>query len=281
MIPMQRLAIPLAVWIGVVGILLALTDVAALDTYRALFPFEMEPVLPVHGTIITLFAAFPMVLKPNMIWMLTFRKIAVLKALFMMPAFLIFGIDIPSAIAFCAVLVMVSLAPIRYVGYPADTFQSDVKKVLFAITALYTLLVLAGNFPAETLIMSVVSVSLIFVMGARTPHSIVLSELPSGFDWRNTPDFEHPGRELCPCPRHSMMRQQPGILALCTDCMRVFTEKPDTISRSTRFKIWFFKHIIVGKFMYLKLVKSSDECYFCNSSSGGLGGKIQPPPDVH
>ena len=33
----------------------------------------------------------------------------------------------------------------------------------------------------------------------------------SGFDWKNTPAYKHPGGKDCPCPKHEYIREQINI----------------------------------------------------------------------
>ncbi len=33
----------------------------------------------------------------------------------------------------------------------------------------------------------------------------------SGFDWKNTPAYKHPGGKDCPCPKHEYIREQINV----------------------------------------------------------------------
>jgi len=110
-----------------------------------------------------------------------------------------------------------------------------------------------------------------------------------GFDWRETPSSDHPGRgKKCPCPKCEAIREKvndiknnglPIILRLCPDHFRVYQETMyDGLT-------WFEKQMS-KLFTKLKIIEvrqlaymASDLCFYCKFGSGGRSRKkIAPVP---
>lgn len=118
-----------------------------------------------------------------------------------------------------------------------------------------------------------------------------------GFDWRNTPAWEHPGGKDCPCPKHEYNRERIRVMQ---NVIRN-SEKPTKDDLKTTMKLCpehydvFFKEIlpilplknkiayrIVTKLKLFEVVKigfrQSEMCYYCKFGSGGFDKKTELPP---
>lgn len=281
MIPGHRLAIPFTVWAAGAAVLLAITDTPMLDAYRAVLPFVVEPVLPVHGALVALAVLSPYAIKPNEIWSLAFRQVAIVKAMFAIFVLAIGGWLEPYSVVVALMTALVAAAvSVRVDGWIVGSMRRQTGVSLAHLAALGCILHASYAFPDIALVAVVVMSALMSAVGVVRRREMAVAELPPGYDWRNTPDIDHPGGFMCPCPRHTRVRRSPGVIALCPDCMKVLTKPPNVTSRKLRVYLWFVRNVIINKFAYLREARDPDDCYFCSSARGGLGGRVVPPPDV-
>lgn len=281
MIPGHRLAIPCTVWAAGAAVLLAITDTPMLDAYRAALPFGVEPILPVHGAIVSLAVLAPYAIKPNELWSLTFRTIAITKAVFAVLILAVGGWLEPYGVAAALAAALVAAAvPVRTDGWISGSMRRQAGASLVYLAVFGCALYASYAFPDAALVAVVAMSALIAAVGVVRRREMVVAELPPGYDWRNTPDLDHPGGFMCPCPRHTRVRRSPGVIFLCPDCMKLLTEPPNVTSRATRVHLWVLRNVVIGKFAYLREARDPDDCYFCSSASGGLGGRVVPPPDA-
>lgn len=286
MIPGQRLAVPLAAWTAAVAVLLAFTDAALFDMYRAALPFEVQPVVPIQGTVVALLVMVPPAVGPNTLWRLMFRQIAVIRILFAALVMALGGwLDSYGVIAAFTASVAGAAMQVRLDGWNLVSHARRAGHALLALVTMCAVFWAAVDFPDAALVAALAMSAVSLAIGAASSYGLSVVALPAGYDWRNTPDEKHPGGDLCSCPHHNRRRASPGVIFLCADCMDIFTWPPDAVSRALRVKLWIMRHMIVGKFVYLRPTRDVDYCYFCSSSRGGLGRRVDaprdpPPPDV-
>ena len=281
MIPGHRIAIPFTVWAAAAAVVLAVTDTPMLDPYRAVLPFAVQPVLPVHGSIVALALLVPHMMSPYELRGLVFRGVLAVRfasALIILAAGgWLEPYGVTAALAAAAVG---AAAPIRLDGWHSGArrqFGLGVAWIASLAAALYA----SHSFP-DAALAAIVGLSLLKTAAAVARRRVRrVADLPPGYDWRNTPDRDHPGGFMCPCPRHTRVRRSPGVVALCPDCMAMLTKPPGNAPRAMRACLWFARNVIVGKFAYVRETRDPDGCFFCSSASGGLGGRVVPPPDAH
>ena len=108
------------------------------------------------------------------------------------------------------------------------------------------------------------------------------------FDWKNTPDNQHPNGKNCKCPRHDHYRERIAAckqtndvcvtLSLCAGHYKAFFEilLPES---------FFLYRILIKVILKLGLLKikqlpymGSDLCPHCKYGSGGTPREIELPP---
>lgn len=112
-----------------------------------------------------------------------------------------------------------------------------------------------------------------------------------GFDWKETPDKEHPGgRKNCKCPRHEAYKEMsktgietmniPIRLKLCPPHYKLHMETKDDLIAKESLKIRIL-YKIFARFL-VKVVEltymQSDLCFMCKFGSGGREKKTELPP---
>ena len=112
-----------------------------------------------------------------------------------------------------------------------------------------------------------------------------------GFDWKETPDKEHPGgNKKCNCPRHEAYREMsktavesmniPIRLKLCPPHFKVYHETRGDLLKKESFKIRLLVKLF-ARFL-IKVVEltymQSDLCFYCKFGSGGREKKNELPP---
>jgi hypothetical protein len=114
-----------------------------------------------------------------------------------------------------------------------------------------------------------------------------------GFDWKNTPAYQHPGGRNCPCPKHEYIREQIGVartvsksskepsnitLKFCPDHYKVYLNEVIP-SMPLKYRILTKISLKIGaiKIEQLKYMQS-DQCFYCRFGSGGHDKKNELPP---
>lgn len=176
-----------------------------------------------------------------------------------------------------AVSAVTAAAPFPVRGWRANNRDT----ALYLLTGMVLVPVSYAYLPYAVPVLSAFCIAALVAAGLAAPRTEKIVEIPSGFDWRNTPNEKHPGGDLCGCPRHRNRRENPGILQLCADCMEVYRKRPVGVSltKRVRLTLWLFRNVAV-LYMEMRLATDVDDCYFCGSRRGGLRGRAVPPPDA-
>ena len=113
----------------------------------------------------------------------------------------------------------------------------------------------------------------------------------SGFDWKNTPAYKHPGGKDCPCPKHEYIREQINIAKnLNTETKNIDMNKRPSSNVTLKFypgRLYnvYFKEVIPAMPLKYKIMqismKASDvmiiqqipymmsqKCFYCNFEYG-------------
>jgi hypothetical protein len=122
----------------------------------------------------------------------------------------------------------------------------------------------------------------------------------SGFDWKNTPAYKHPGGKDCPCPKHEYIREQINIAKnLNTESKNIDMNKRPSSNVTLKFcpdhyNVYFKEVIPAMPLKYRIMTKialklgavviqqipymMSEKCFYCKFGSGGFDKKVELPP---
>ncbi len=143
----------------------------------------------------------------------------------------------------------------------------------------------------------------IYILYGIYVHEITMDDFDkdfSGFDWKNTPAYKHPGGKDCPCPKHEYIREQINVaknlnsatknldmnkrpssnvtLKFCPDHYNVYF-KEVIPAMPLKFRIMTKIALKLGAVVIQQIpYMMSDKCFYCKFGSGGFDKKVELPP---
>ena len=232
------------------------------------------PILPPHVLPILILVAGPAVMVPGYTPKFAWRQtVAVKLVVGCLLLHVMGGITPYGLLGLVGAVCVISATPIVAKGWRANMGR----RAGVGVLVLIIIPIIYGLLPYGAVVVIAFYVMVLLLLSGRDTDRVV--PMPPGFDWRNTPNTQHPGGLSCSCPRHTRMREEPHVIRLCKDCYNVYMNRHDFVdlSRGRRVLLWFCRNIVFDKFVEMR-IGDVDKCYFCNSRGGGLRGKIIPPP---